>query len=495
MSTLATLPWATAHRYPEGLALRAGRYSLTFRQLDSAAATLAGVLHRHGVAAADRVAVLCGNDLAFPVAYYGVLRLGAVVAPLSTASPPAEVATSLRRLRPRAIVCDTAHAATAAAAQRVARSPCPLLRLAVEATPGALAIDTLVGPRAPDPPLLPPQAPAVILTTSGTTGRPRHVVHSHLALYLNARMVAVEMLGLSPRDRQLGILPLAHSFGMSAVLNASVLVGAGIVVASPDVTVARRLLETEGVTVLQGVPTLLRRLAETSPAPPASLRLAVVSGSPLPRTTAAAITSRLCSTLVERYGMTEASPLTMRRVPADGGLEGDVGEPLAGVVVRVGDGGSLGELEVSAPTMFLGYFGDRRGTAAVLRGGFLRTGDVGRVEPDGRVVVVGRTRDIILRGGNTVAAREVEVVLESHPGVAEVAVVGVADADLGEEVAAMVVARRGRRLDPADLERHCAERLARFKCPRRWLVVDALPRTASGKVRKVAVRDRFLEKH
>jgi acyl-CoA synthetase (AMP-forming)/AMP-acid ligase II len=247
--------------------------------------------------------------------------------------------------------------------------------------------------------------------------------------------------------------------------------------------------------VVQAVPTLLARLAEASTAPWAGVRLCVVSGAPLPEGLPARIHRCLVGRLLERYGMTEVSPLTVREVPAGGGEPGDVGLPLRGVMVRVAGGGAEGELEAAAPSMFLGDDGDRRATAEVLRGGLLRTGDLGQVGAGGRVTVTGRLKEVIVRGGNNVAAREVERLLESHPAVTEAAVLGMPDADLGEEVAAALVLRPRTPDDVvAELERLCHQQLAQYKRPRLWHVLESLPRTASGKVRKGELRELLIER-
>jgi long-chain acyl-CoA synthetase len=496
--SLAALPWVAAHRDPEAPLLRLEGTTLTAAALDRAAAGVAAWLERHGIGPGHRVAVLCGNSLAFPPLYYGALRAGCVVAPLSTSSPPAEVARVLRAVRARVLASDPENASTAAAALALTGSGARHLVVADTAAeePDALGLPTLVAHAAADPAPVPPAAPAVILSTSGTTGTPRRALHSHAGLLLNAAAVATEMLGLVPGDVQLGALPLAHSFGMSAVLNASVLAGAGVVlVRRPDVAGLERLLAGGEVSVVQAVPTLFARLAEASSATWPGVRLCVVSGAPLPEGLPARIHRRLGGRLLERYGMTEVSPLTVREVPPDGGEPGDVGLPLRAVLVRVAGGGDEGELEVAAPSMFLGYDGDRRATAEVLRAGLMRTGDLGRVGQGGRVTVTGRLKEVIVRGGNNVAAREVERLLESHPAVAEAAVLGVPDADLGEEVAAVLVLRPRAPGDVvAELERLCREQLALYKRPRLWHVLDSLPRTASGKVRKGELRELLAER-
>jgi long-chain acyl-CoA synthetase len=494
--TLAALPWLAAHRDPGHELLRLEGAALRAADLDRAAAGVAAWLERRGVGAGHRVAVLCGNGFAFPPLYYGAMRRGCVVAPVSTASPPAEVARLLRRVRARVLGCDAENAGTAHAALRLAATGARRLLITEAGVPdaGALALGTLVEHPPADPAPLPAGAPAVILATSGTTGTPRRALHSHAGLLLNAGAVAGEMLDLRPGDVQLGALPLAHSFGMSAVLNASLLAGAAVVLARrPDPSELHRLVAAERVTVVQAVPTLLARLVETAAQPWPAVRLCVVSGAPLPAGLPERIHDRLARRLLERYGMTEVSPLTVREVPRDGGVPGDVGLPLRGVLVRVAGGGGEGELEAAAPSMFLGYDGDRAATATALVGGMLRTGDLGRVLEGGRVVVTGRLKEVIVRGGNNVAAREVERLLEAHPAVVEAAVVGVPDADLGEEVAAAVVLRpRAGEGALADLERLCGEQLAGYKRPRLWRIVDSLPRTASGKVRKAQVRELLL---
>ena len=489
--TLAAIPWAGARRSPGAAALRLDGMVLDFAALDRACAGLAALLARRGVGAGDRVAILAGNSLVVPPAYYGALRAGAVVAPLSTASPPAELATMIRRLRAHMVVTDPEHAGVCDHALRLAGTGAERLVLddVADRGRGRVGLPALVEHPSTDPTPVAPGRPAVVLHTSGTTGAPRRALHSHGGLLLNARMVATEMLALTDRDAQLGALPLAHSFGMSAVLNASLLAGAAVVLARRfDAAEVLALIERERVSVVQGVPTMLVRLADQARRPPASLRLCVVSGAPLPEGAADGLLERLCPVVVERYGMTEVSPLTMRRIRAGAGPPGDVGRPLDGVVVRTVDGLAEGELEAASPTMFLGYDGDRRATAAALRNGFFRTGDLGRVGDDGRVRLNGRSKDVIVRGGNNVAAREVERVLESHPDVVETAVVGVPDADLGEQVAAAVVVRRGGERVLGELAERCAEQLAAYKRPQRWLLLPSLPRTASGKVLKDEVR-------
>jgi long-chain acyl-CoA synthetase len=488
---LAALPWAAAELTPSGTALRLDGVAMDNQTLDAACTGVAGVLRGRGIEAGDVIALYCGNGLATAAAYYGALRTGAIVALVSVASPPSEAAAALRQLRARIVISDVEHSGNAGHAIAMAATGVRLMTVS-DVGPGAgdaLALPVLSAQRRTPVPVIPPRRAAVILATSGTTGTPRWAVHSHAGLVRNATVVAHEMLQLGPDDAQLGALPLAHSFGMSAVLNASLTAGAAVVLMRHfDAVAARRLIDEERISVIQGVPTMLDRLASASNHRPVTLRRCVVSGAPLPHGLAAQIHDRLCGDIVERYGMTEVSPLTMRHVPRDGGEPGDVGMPLAGVRVRTVDAAPVGELEASAATMFTGYHRQRKATSDVLRDGFFRTGDLGRVDGDGRVTLLGRLKDVIVRGGNNVAAREVERVLEAHPDVVEAAVLGVPDSDLGEEIAAAVVLRRGGDSLVAELESRCADQLASYKRPRHWFIVDSLPRTATGKVRKDQLR-------
>lgn len=495
MLTLAAIPWAGARRAPTAPALRLDGMVLDYAGLDRASSGVARLLSRRGLNAGDRVVLYCGNSLVAPAAWYGALRVGAVVAPVSVAAPPAELAAALRRLRARLVLTDEEHSAAAAHGGRLAGTGAGRLVLAEASATrrGQAGLPALVEHPSSDPVAVPAAHPAAMLATSGTTGRPRWAVHSHAGLLFNARSVATEMLGLTEADAQLGALPLAHSFGLSAVLNASLVAGASVVLTRGfDAAAVLALLESERISVVQGVPTMLLRLAGVARRRPAGLRLCVVSGAPLPVGGAGSILERLCPVTLERYGMTEVSPLTMRRIPPGGGPPGDVGRPLSGVVVRTAGGAPEAELEAASPAMFVGYLGDRRGSAAALRDGFLRTGDIGRVAADGRVRLSGRVKDVILRGGNSVAAREVERVLEAHPDVVEAAVVGVPDPDLGEAIAAAVVVRRRGERVLAELAERCATELAAYKRPGRWEVVGSLPRTATGKVRKDDVRRGLL---
>jgi len=494
--SLAELVSSAGRRWPQDVAIRVGNHQLTYAQLDRAVARFAADLLDRGLQPGDAVAVLAGTGLEFPVLAYGVLRAGGVLLPVSPGSPPREVAGLLRAARVELVLSDIQHATNATDAAGLYDPGCGVVTLdgtAARSSDNMHALRELVeGTDVPAPPeRIQAGSPAVILFSSGSTARPKGAVHSHEGLLKNAQCVAHEMAGLNREDVMLGALPLAHSFGLSAVLNTSLLVGARLeLLPHFEAGEAWKVVLASHVTVLTGVPTMYRRLSELAEVSRESdLRLAIVSGSTCPREVSREVRRRMGIPVIERYGMTEASPLTWRRLE-DETPEGDVGWPGWGVNLRVVDpggrvvaAGTAGEIEVRSPGMFLRYLSPADNRDAV-HDGWLRTGDLGTIRPDGGLTLQSRLKEVILQGGYTVSAREVESVIQRHPAVAEVVVVGLPGSDLGEEIAAMVVLRSDRPTELEELWGFVAERLASWKRPRRWRIVAELPRTSLGKVKR-----------
>jgi long-chain acyl-CoA synthetase len=497
-SSLAELVTAAAVRDPLGVALVFGRQKLTYAELDRAVGAMATELLDRGVQPGDAIAVLAHSGLEFPILGHAVLRAGAVVVPISPSSPAAEVTRLLHAARVEMVLTDKRWEAVAWEAATNYDSDCGALTLdatAARSRGDQLALDSLLeAPAAGPPPRVKPGSPAVILFTSGSTTHPKGVIHTHEGLFRNALCVVSEMTSLSHNDVMLGALPMAHSFGFSAVLNACLLAGARLELMDQfDVRAAWKLIKTRGVTVLTGVPAMYRRLATSLEATRnTDLRLAVVSGSPCPRDVARDVRLQMGVHVVERYGMTEASPLTWH-VVTDQSPPGDVGWPGWGVHLRaVSEGGKVlgadtpGELEVQSPGMLLRYLRADDNHDG-FHDGWLRTGDFGRIRKDGGVTIESRLKEVILRGGYTISAPEVEQVLTQHRAIQDAAVVGVPNPDVGEELAAAVVWREGRSAETEDLEQFMTERLAGWKRPRLWRVVDEIPRTPLGKVKREVV--------
>jgi long-chain acyl-CoA synthetase len=444
---------AAARRRPEHPALIWDGGALSWRELEARAAGMTRRLAREGVGAGDVVAVLLPNTRGLVAALWGGLALGATLAPLNPLLAADERERILGHLGPKAVV-DTAPAEDTAATM----------------------------------PIADPAAPGIILYTSGSTGQPKGAVLSHAALAVANESWAGPVMGLAPEDRVLAALPLAHSFGLNGALLAPLLAGVTVVLQerfAPEDTL--RAIARHRVTVLPGVATMFARLLESPALPDAdvsSLRLAVSGAAPCPWALAGAWRRRTGVRIVRGYGMTELfRPISyLAADPTD--LPDSVGRAVPGVELRL----VADELWIRSPAVMDGYLRAPEETAAVLDGGWFKTGDLATISPDGFVSIVGRKRELILRGGYSVVPGEVEATLLGHPAVAEAAVVGVAHAELGEEVAAFVTLRARAAANPDELIAFCRARLAGYKYPRRITIVEELPKSATGKILKGKLR-------
>jgi malonyl-CoA/methylmalonyl-CoA synthetase len=456
--------WPQAAGADERPALHLGDAVVTHGELAARAAAAAGWLAAQGVRAGDRVLLPARKDLAFLALHLGTLRLGALSTPFNPAATPAE-----------------------------------LLHLRADSEARLLA--DLPGP--PDGTAPPPAAPdaarpALLLYTSGTTGRPKGVVHTHGSLAANLAAVHAAW-GWSERDVLVHALPLFHVHGLLVALHGALFAGAAC--ALLERFEARTLLDEiarRRATLFMGVPTMIHRLAALpsgEPADVASVRLWVCGSAPLRAADRAAFRARLGAELLERYGMTETLMLTSQPLHGER-RAGSVGRALPGVELRLADResgrllppGEVGEVQARGPALFAGYWRAPDATAAMRTpDGWLRTGDLGRLDADGTLTLVGRCKDLIISGGFNIYPQEVEGALAAHADVAECAVFGVPDEDLGEAVAAAVVPRPGRRPASEALVEHCRATLAHHKVPRRWLLLPELPRTALGKVNRAAL--------
>ncbi len=445
---------AAARRRPDHPALVWDDGALTWRELEGRAAAVAARLAADGVAAGDTVALLLPNTWGLAAALWGGLALGATVAPLNPLLAADERARILAHLAPKAVI-DAAPAAETAATPAIG-----------DAT-----------------------APGIVLYTSGSTGQPKGAVLSHAALVAANESWAGPVMGLGPDDRVLAVLPLAHSFGLNGALLAPLLAGATVVLQErfgPEETLAA--IARHRATAFPGVATMFQRILESPAlltADLSSLRLAVSGAAPCPWALAQQWRERTGVRILRGYGMTELfRPISyLAADPVD--RPDAIGRAVPGVELRLVED----ELWIRSPAAMDGYLRAPEETAAVLgAGGWFRTGDLATISEDGYVSIVGRKKELILRGGYSVVPGEVEQALLGHPAVAEAAVVGVAHPELGEEVAAFVVLRPGARADAPELIAFCRARLAGYKYPRRITVVDAMPKSATGKILKARLR-------
>jgi long-chain acyl-CoA synthetase len=455
---------------------RDGRTCITGRALSKAIEGFAANLR---ATSARRVGLCAPNSTALVAAFLGSLRAGCSVVPFHAGTPPAELAARMIRFGVD-VRLDEASLADptllSAPPQATLEGPARILREGRK--PADPAASPLCNPEELSIPFAP--GPALLLGTSGTTGEPRAVAISREALARHTASLVDHVLGLGPDDRVLLALPLAHSYGCRMGLLAPLLAGAVIHLVprfSAHATLA--LLEAERITWTPVVPTMLSAWAALPGPPLPSLRWVLSAGAPLPEALRMRAVARLGCEVREGYGLTEASFATVDVPPC---VPGSVGPPVPGVEVRIRDG----EVELRGDNVMDGYLDDPEGTAATFSAdGWLKTGDLGELI-DGRLHLLDRKKDIILRGGQTIYPAEVERALAMHPALESVAVIGVPDAHLGERVAACCVGRHP--LDFAELEGWARTQLAAYKVPEVWRQLDALPVGSTGKVLRRALR-------
>jgi len=475
-----------------------GVHELRYGELWEQVRATAGGLRARGIDRGDRVAVMLPNIPQFIVSYFAVLSLGAVVVPIHLLFKREEITHVLSRSGARVLIASGTvlpEAGPAAAdtgalvvtvgtvPDGVTESELTLAHLATEGEP----LEQVVGTN--------PLDPATVLFTSGTTGLPKGAVGTHFALVEQANVCIIDLFDLREDDVVFGGLPLFHTFGQTVVMNTTLRRGATIVLLPRfDPATALELCVQQRVTAFLGVPTMfiaLLEAARTHPERP-PFRWAVSGGAALPSAVLERFETTFRAPIQEGYGMTETSPVISvnpRGVPS---RAGSVGPAIWGVDVVIADAevedrivplpaGATGEIVVRGHNLFRGYLDDDDATAAAMVDGFLRTGDVGLLSDDGYVTIVDRKKDLILRNGYNVYPSEIESVLHRHEDVAAAAVFGVDHPVQGQEVHAAVVLRDGV-TDTSALDAFVRERVAAFKYPRVYHVVESLPLGPSGKV-------------
>lgn len=462
----------------------------TYAAFVARAAQLAHVLAANGVRPGDRV-VVQSPKLADTIALYAAcIQAGAVYLPLNTAYTQSELAYFIGDATPALVVCD---AKTLDAMTAVCGAGSPVLTLSAD---GAGSLSTQANTMAPtfDTVARGPDDLAALLYTSGTTGRSKGAMLSHKNLLSNAQSLT-DLWQITATDRLVHALPIFHTHGLFVAMNTALLAGAQVrFMAGFDVE--QIIAELPKSTLMMGVPTFYTRLladARLDRDLVASMRLFISGSAPLLAETHKDFETRTGHAILERYGMTETNMITSN--PYVGArIAGTVGYALPGTEVEVTDNGTplaageIGMIEVRGDNVFSGYWNMPEKTAEDLRDtGFFITGDLGVKAADGRISIVGRQKDLIISGGYNIYPKEIEDVINNITGVLESAVFGVPHPDFGESVLAAVVL-----IDPAltgdDIAAQVTPHLARFKHPRRYLIVEALPRNAMGKVQKNILR-------
>lgn len=487
--SVASILAESALRYPQRTALVAGGQRIGYEMLWEQARRYSAHLAALGVQPGDRVALLALNTPDFPQAYFGILALGAVVVPVHALLTPGEIAYVLRDSGAKALICAGPLQAGPPAAAEVG-IPC-----VPAALPEDEPIDRII-PRNEDD-------TAVILYTSGTTGKPKGAMLTQSNIVMNASAVANDLFRITPDDVHLAALPLFHAFGQTVVLNGSFREGASIVLMPRfDGAAALQTLVDEKVTLFSGVPTMYMALLEAAKASRQrpQLRLCVAGGASLPVATIEQFESVFHAKIWEGYGLSETSPVASFNQPEFGRKPGTVGCGIWGVDLAIANAeideriellpsGELGEIVIRGHCVFKGYLNNPEATRAAIVDGWFRSGDLGAKDSDGFITIVDRKKDMIIRGGFNVYPRDVEEVLMRHSAVKQVAVIGVPHETHGEEIVAMVVCHAEASVTGDELIEWSKEHLAKYKYPRHVKFIEAMPLGPSGKVLKRVLRE------
>ena len=490
MTSLSANFVGSRDRFPERVALCCDGLRLTFGEFDVAAARVATLLGRVGVGVGDRVGVMLPNTPAFAVVFYGIMYRGAVAVPMNPLLKAREVEFYLSNSGAMVLVGSPLFGEEASAGAAGVWAACWLV------DDVGLA-ELMVGVPESVPVGRDDSDVAVILHTSGTTGRPKGAMLTHGNLGRNTEVCVETLIEIGPDDVVMGCLPLFHVFGLTCGLNASVLAGAMLtLIPRFDPVKALEVIERDRVSVFEGVPTMYSALLgvadRVGPEATRSLRVCVSGGAALPVQVLVDFEKAFGCAVLEGYGLSESSPAASFNHPNRERKAGSIGTPVAGVSMRVVDldgvevpQGQTGQIQIRGHNVMKGYWNLPEATAETITAeGWLNTGDVGRVDEDGYFYIVDRTKDMISRGGYNVYPREIEEVLYEHPAVAEAAVIGIPHESLGEEVGAAVALKEGAVVTAEELRDYLKERVAAYKYPRRVWLVDALPKGPTGKLQK-----------
>lgn len=496
----------SARRFADREAIRHRGTATTYGELWRSVLAVSRALRVHGLGQGERVALLIDNSPEYVAAYYAVLHAGGVVVGLNTALRGAELARQIRSCGAAALIAAPDHpdlASVVGAGNTIRMVSCTASQADRAAPPGAHAWgDWASATDAPDDsPAIDASHPAAIIYTSGTTGDPRGVTLSHCNLVANTQSI-LGYLGLTAADRIVNVLPFYYSYGNS-VLHTHLAVGGSIVLEN-SLTYPHLVVQTmaqESATGFSGVPStfaLLLQRVTLADYDLASLRYLTQAGGAM----APALTQRLRAALPRArlfvmYGQTEATARISYLPPERlNDKMGTVGIGIPGVTIEVRDeadarvpAGTAGEVCVRGDNVMLGYWENPQATARVLRDGWLHTGDIGRMDAEGYLSLVGRSSDMIKTGAHRVSPLEIEEVLLELDGISECAALGIADEILGEVIKVFIVSRAGATLDARAVQAHCRARLAAYKVPKEVTFVTGLPRTASGKVKRFMLKE------
>ena len=497
---------AHARNTPDKDAVICGAERLTFRELDESTDRLANALRAHGVAVGDRVAVQLHNTVDFVRAFVAATKAGAISVPVNTRLAPGEIAYILADCAPKAVFFSDE---TRAVLEKAAPDAKDVIRI-VAGTPkaGEFTLASLIESGAPGTPAVPPEFDdSMIVYTSGTTGKPKGAILTQAnSVIPNGYLNAIQY-GISDRDRLLVTTPLAHRTGFARMANMLLHGSTLVVMPRFDAAQAAALARDERISVIGMVPTVGRMLLPEIEAHPenfATVNVMLVTGEAFPMDVKQRIHNALPHVrLYSFFAMTEVGVLTLLGPAEQFTHPASLGRLNPGAELRLLDAagrevapGEVGEMWVRTgePGRYLTmrcYFNKPRETAETIVDGWVATGDMARIEPDGHLYIMDRKKDMVLSGGYNIYSKEVELALQAHPAVQDAAVIGVPDPVFGEAVAAFIELRPGAEAAEDAIIAHCRDRIAGYKKPKFVRFMSPLPRNSTGKVQKFELRKAF----
>lgn len=513
MLNLSVILEDSARRYPDKDSFVFMDTRLSFAQINGAANQVANGLMAAGIRPGDKVALSCLNLPYFPIVYFGILKAGAVVVPLSVLLKHNEITYHLQDSDAKAYFCFTGTPELPMVQEGYAgfrEVPACVHFFEITAKPtdpssfkGAKTLDMLTAGQSAEFATCETGAEdtAIIIYTSGTTGQPKGAELTHSNLLLNA-IVSADLVTIKSADKLLIVLPLFHIFAMTVLMNAGIYRGASSVLLPRfEGDAVLGLMQKHCITIFAGVPTMYWGLLHCDTGAfdlagiKEKLRICVSGGASLPVEVLKEFEAKYQVPIIEGYGMSEGSPVVTFNHPGRERKPGSIGNPVWGVEVMIADEqdkpvpqGEKGQLLYRGHNVMKGYYKRPGSNAKTLKGGWMHSGDVARMDEDGYYYIVDRTKDMIIRGGLNVYPREVEEVMMQHEAISLVAVIGVPHEALGEDIKACVVLKDENSTSEEELVNWTKERIAAYKYPRVVEFLDALPMSATGKILKKELR-------
>ncbi len=488
----------SVEKYPNRNVISFAGKDITYSELNKQVDCVAFNLAANGINKGDKVALILGNCPEFVISYYGILRAGAVVIPINPIYTKDEISYILSNSEAKAVIANFELEAIIDSL----KMECKQIEILyyVGSNKAEFNWEQLIEFRLKDYeyPLITEEDLAVILYTSGTTGKPKGAMLSHRNMASNAESI-VKLVEFQKEDRILAVLPMFHIFCLSVCINAPIMSGANIVIAQKFIP--NEIIHTifnEKVSLFVGVPTMysfLFQLKDYTAEHFKTIRACLSGGAPLPDELIQRFEEKYQVTILEGFGCTETAPATAFN-PINGKRKrGSVGINIPNVYNMIVDPngdelprGEVGELIVKGPNVMLGYLGMPEATSFAIKNGWFHTGDLAKMDEDGYIFIVDRMKDLIIVGGYNVYPREVEEVLYQHPAVVEAAVIGITDPVFGEQVKAFVVCN-DESVSAAELIQFCSVKLAKYKAPRAIEIISELPKNSTGKILRRAIRE------